>query len=173
MSPEPTLLAALLATTVLVAVPAFGAWHRRRSSRDASEIAMSLQAFALIVQREGRCLPLEAALLARVENLRRRVPEIAAFLLTQHVPRLTPELLSEAAQRLALRLKRRVAFERKMLARTTSGLRRGAVAAAVPPLALLGLTALGTRFSGGALLCLLLVEAFGCCLLWRAARVEV
>ena len=32
-----------------------------------------------------------------------------------------PELLADTAQRLALRLKRRIAFERKMLARTASG----------------------------------------------------
>ena len=40
-----------------------------------------------------------------------------------HAP---PHLVADTAHRLALRLKRRVAFERKMLARTASGRRRGA-----------------------------------------------
>jgi hypothetical protein len=82
-------------------------------------------------------------------------------------------LLADTAQRLALRLKRRVAFERKMLARTASGRRRGALAAAVPPLVLLMMALAGWGLPAGALLVLLLLEASGCWLLWRVARVEI
>ena len=84
-----------------------------------------------------------------------------------------PELLADTAQRLALRLKRRVAFERKMLARTASGRRRGAVAASIPPLALLALHAGGIQVPLAALLFVVALEACGCWLLWRVARVEI
>ena len=85
-----------------------------------------------------------------------------------------PELLADTAQRLALRLKRRVAFERKMLARTASGRRRGAVAAAIPPLVLLALHAGGHRRSRRPRWCsCCAIEAFGCWLLWRLARVGI
>jgi protein-S-isoprenylcysteine O-methyltransferase Ste14 len=69
-------------------------------------------------------------------------PEFSWWLLAHELPRLSPVLVADTAQRLALRLKRRVAFERKMLARTASGRRRGAWAASIPPLALAVLGAL-------------------------------
>ena len=73
----------------------------------------------------------------------------------------------------ALRLKRRVAFERKMLARTASGRRRGAVAAAAPGVTMLALRMAGISLPLTALLLLLCIESLGCWLLWRAAQVEV
>jgi hypothetical protein len=82
-------------------------------------------------------------------------------------------LLADTAQRLALRLKRRVAFERKMLARTASGRRRGAVAASIPPLVLLAFHAGGIQIPLAALLFVVAIEACGCWWLWRVARVDI
>jgi hypothetical protein len=101
------------------------------------------------------------------------VPEVISFEVALGLARATPEVLADAAQRLALRLKRRVAFERKMLARTRSGLLRGACAAAAAPFALLALSATGVAVPPGALALLLALEALGCWLLWRLAHVEV
>ena len=170
---EPASIAALLAMAGLVALPALDAWRRRSSSREASAVAAALQAFSVTVRQEQRCIPLDAQMLGRVERLRAGVPEVAAFVLAPQLPHLTPEFLADAAQRLALRLKRRVAFERKMLARTTSGLRRGAVAAALPPLAVLGLAAAGLPLPLSGLASMFLIEALGCGLLWRVARVQI
>jgi hypothetical protein len=173
MPPEPAFIGALLAITVLIALPALDAWRRRLLSREASGAALALQEFALTVRREMRCVPLDAPLQRRVERLRRGVPEVTAFLLAQQLAHLSPEFLADAAQRLALRLKRRVAFERKMLARTTSGLRRGAVVAALAPAVVLVLAAAGLPLPAGGLVVLFLFEALGCGLLWQVARVEI
>jgi len=171
MFAESASFAAALLIAGLIALPALCAHARRRASRDASEVAVQLIEFAASVRGAARCLPLEAAWLARVEQL--RMPEFVSFLLAQELARPNPELLADTAQRLALRLKRRVAFERKMLARTASGRRRGALAAAVPPVALLGMTLAGQELPLGALAVLLVLEALGCWLLWRVARVEI
>ena len=171
MFTESALLAAALLIAGLIALPALCAQARRRASRNASVIALQLGEFAASVRSEGRCLPLDAALLARAEAL--HMPEFVAFVLAQELARPNPELLADTAQRLALRLKRRVAFERKMLARTASGRRRGALAAAVPPVVLLVMALAGSGLPAGALLVLLFLEAFGCWLLWRVARVEI
>jgi hypothetical protein len=72
-----------------------------------------------------------------------------------------------------LRLKRRVAFERKMLARTAPGRWRGSIAAAAPAVVLLALAGAGIVLPEPTLLWLLALETLGCWLLWRAARVEV
>ena len=128
---EGALLAAALLIAGLIALPALCARARRRASRDASEVAAQLIEFAARVRGAARCLPLDAVWLARVEQL--RMPEFVSFLLAQELARPNSALLADTAQRLALRLKRRVAFERKMLARTASGRRRGALAAAVSP----------------------------------------
>jgi hypothetical protein len=82
-------------------------------------------------------------------------------------------LVAECAQWLALRLRRRIAFERKMLARTASGLRRGAVAASAPPLAALLMQSVGIDIPVGVRITLLAVEVVGCVMLWRLARVEI
>jgi hypothetical protein len=82
-------------------------------------------------------------------------------------------LLADAARRLALRLKRRVAFERKMLARTATGRRRGAIAAATPAATLVALRLADVVLPLPAMVLLIVMEAFGCWLLWRLARVEV
>jgi hypothetical protein len=171
MFTESALLAAALLIAGLIALPAMCAQARRRASRDASEVAVHLSEFAAGVRSERRCLPLDAHWLARAEAL--RMPEFASFVLAQELARPDPLLLADTAQRLALRLKRRVAFERKMLARTAAGRRRGAAAAAVPPLVLLIMSMTGWSLPAGALLTLLFLEAFGCWLLWRVARVEI
>jgi hypothetical protein len=173
MPPESASLSALLVIGILIALPALDAWRRRSLSREASAAALALQEFALAVRQEMRCVPVDPALQQRVERLRRGVPEVAAFLLAPQLAHLSPEYLADAAQRLALRLKRRVAFERKMLARTTSGLRRGAVAAALPPVVALLLAAAGLSLPTDGLVLLLLIEALGCGLLWHVARVEI
>jgi hypothetical protein len=171
MFTESALLAASLLIAGLIALPALCARARRRASRAASEVAIQLGEFAASVRGEGRCLPLDAVWLARAEAL--HMPEFVSFLLAQELARPNPALLADTAQRLALRLKRRVAFERKMLARTASGRRRGALAAAVPPLVLLVMALTGSGLPAGALLVLVLLEASGCWLLWRVARVEI
>ena len=171
MFTESALLAAALLIAGLIALPALCAQARRRASRDASAVAIQLDEFAASVRSAGRCLPLDAAWLARAEAL--HMPEFVSFLLAQELARPNPVLLADTAQRLALRLKRRVAFERKMLARTASGRRRGACAASVPLLVLLMMALAGWALPAGALLVLLLLEASGCWLLWRVARVEI
>jgi Flp pilus assembly protein TadB len=173
MFTEYALLAAALLIAGLIALPALCARARRRASRDAREVAIRLDEFAASVRSTARCLPLDAAWLARAQAL--QMPEFVSFLLAQELARPNPLLLADTAQRLALRLKRRVAFEHKMLARTASGRRRGALAAAVPPLVLLVMAHTGSGLPAGALLVLLLLllEASGCWLLWRVARVEI
>lgn len=175
MFADPLLLAALPAIAGFIALPALIALHRRRVTREATEVAVALAEFASAVQREGaragRSPSLDADLCARAQRL--RVPECASLQLAQDLPQASAELLADTAQRLALRLKRRVAFERKMLARTASGRRRGAVAAAIPPLVLLLLQAGGLAIPLAALVFVIGIEAFGCWLLWRLARVEI
>lgn len=174
MSADTLLLAALPGIAGFIALPAFIAVCRRRATREASQVAGALAEFALSVRRNlerARHEPLDADLCARARRL--CVPEFASLQLVQDLPHAGPELLADTAQRLALRLKRRVAFERKMLARTASGRRRGAVAAAVPPLVLLFLNAGGFAVPGATLVVVIGIEAFGCWLLWRLARVEI
>ena len=154
-----------------IALPGAAAWRRRRASRQASEVAAELVNFAAAVRREARCLPLDEPLRARIVRL--RIDESVSLQLAQELQRGGPSLLADAAQRLALRLRRRVAFERKMLARTAPGLRRGAVAASLPPALALCLHLVGGDLPLGAQLTLLFVEATGCTLLWRSARVEI
>jgi hypothetical protein len=173
MTADDSLWFALVAVAALIGLPAFGAWRRRALSREASRVAEELQAFAFVVRREERREALSAELVGHLERLRSGVPEIIGFLVTQQLPQLTPESQADAAQRLALRLKRRVAFERKMLARTAPGLRRGAVAAAIPPLVVLTMAGWGSEPPAVALGALLALEMLGCWLLWRTVRVEV
>jgi len=171
MADEALLFAALLALAGIIALPAVMAFRQRRVSREASEIANALAGFALTVRSSSRCQPLDATLQRRAQRL--RIPELAPLLLALELPHASPQLLAETAQRLALRLKRRVAFERKMLARTASGRRRGAVAAAVAPLAFIALRGAGMQPPFVMFVFLLLVEACGCWMLWRLARVEI
>jgi Flp pilus assembly protein TadB len=156
---------------VLIALPALAAAARRRAMREASDVAGALSALALAARQQAACPPLDATLRERLRRL--RAPEFTWLLLVLELPQAKPELLADTAQRLALRLKRRVAFERKMLARTASGRRRGAVAATVPPLVLVALHASGMQLPLAALLFVVALQAFGCWLLWRVARVEI
>jgi hypothetical protein len=165
--------AALLAVAMLIGLPAFGAWRRRELSREASRVAEELHAFAFVVRRDGKRVSLSAELVSHLERLRSGVPEIVGFLLTHQLAQLAAETQADAAQRLALRLKRRVAFERKMLARTASGLKRGAVAAAMPPLVVLTMAGWGAQPPMVALGLLFGLEMLGCWLLWRTVRVEL
>ena len=171
MGVEPALLATCLALGVLVALPSLLAGRRRRVSREQSEIANAFIEFAGSVRREQRRLTLDDRWLARARRL--SIPEMITFEFVHDLAAPAPVLLAETAQRLGLRLKRRVAFERKMLARTASGRWRGSLAAAAPAMALLALAAAGVTLPPGALLLLLAVEALGCWLLWRLAYVEV
>lgn len=166
------LLVLAVIMAVLVAFPAMAAWRRRARSRGDSEIALALQAFALDLRRDSASRP-DPELLARIAGLALRVPEARAFLFALELTRLTPPLLADAAQRLGLRLRRRVAFERKMLARTRSGLRRGAVAAAIPAALAMGFSAFDVRLPAASLASLLMLEATGCFLLWRITRTVV
>jgi len=139
--------------------------------REASDVACALGALALAARKSPACPPLDASLRERAERL--GAPEFTWLLLAHELPQAGPDLLADTAQRFALRLKRRVAFERKMLARTASGRRRGAVGAAIPPLALVALHAGGIQMPLAALLFVVAIEACGCWLLWRVARVEI
>jgi hypothetical protein len=171
MPADVALLASLGFFAVLIALPALGAASRRRAMREASEVAGELSALAQDVRERAVCQPIPEMLCVRARRL--RTPEFASLLLAQELTQRDPRLLADAAHRLALRLKRRVAFERKMLARTASGRRRGAVAASVPPAVLLAMHAGGLRVPLAALVFILAVEACGCWLLWRIARVEI
>ena len=169
---DPGLLGACLVVGILIALPAALAGRRRRLSRELSEVASALIDFAVAVRRAGQ----RAAASMRVcwrAPVGCGIPEWISFEFAQAMPAPDPELLADSAQRLALRLKRRVAFERKMLARTAAGRWRGSIAAAARPLVLLGLAAAGIVLPLAALAWLLALEALGCWLLWRAARVEV
>ena len=169
IDPSPLLAWPLLGG--FIALPALAAWRRRRESREASAVAGDLAAYAVAVRGAGRCLPMEDALVARIARL--RLADAAALRMAQELERGGAAALAGAAQRLATRLRRRVAFQRKMLARTAPGLRRGAIAASVPPLLLLALQWLGTEIPVVAQFSLFAAEAAGCALLCRLARVEI
>lgn len=165
------MLGACALIAVLISLPASLAHRRRRASCEVADVATALIEFAVSVRSAGRSLPLDENLLLRARRL--RIPEMISFEFVQALSAPAPELLAESAQRLGLRLKRRVAFERKMLARTAAGRWRGSIAAAAPAGALLALAAAGVVLPATALILLLLLEGLGCWLLWRAARVEV
>jgi hypothetical protein len=135
---------------------------------------MALAEFAAASRRALRgAIPVNRSMNLSARAQRLRVPEFASLQPVQDLPQARPELLADTAHRLALRLKRRIAFERKMLARTASGRRRGALAAIIPPLLLLVLHASGLVAPIELLAFVTCLEAFGCWLLWRLARVEI
>jgi len=171
MSSDALLLACMLAFAAFIALPAVAAARRRHAMCEASEVAGMLAAIARDLRCRAPYPPPDASLWRRARQL--NAPEFPALLLAQELAGPGDDLLADTAQRFATRLKRRVAFERKMLARTASGRRRGAIAASLPPLALLMLRAGGIDIPFAALLFVVAVEAFGCWLLWRLARVEI
>ncbi len=155
--------ASMVVFAVLIALPALAAASRRppcaRPATSPARWARWRWRFARVrcVRRSmSRCASVRSACGA---------PEFASLVLAHELPRPSPELLADTAQRLALRLKRRVAFERKMLARTASGRRRGSVAAAIPPVVLLALPAAGMPIPFAALWFVVAIEASaaGCC----------
>ena len=162
MDTDVALSLACLLITVLVILPVVEASRQRRASRESSAVATALLVNAGIVDDE---------FMARLRRL--AIPETMPFEFARQFGPQDPALLADAAQRLALRLKRRAAFERKMLARTASGRRRGAIAAAVPPLVLLCSAGFGFEVPVVALVFVVCAEAFGCWLLWRLARVGI
>jgi hypothetical protein len=171
MLPEALWFGAWMLLALFIALPALSAWRRRVRSREASEVASLLVDFAGEVRRSPQASPLSPSLKSRLESL--MLHEATSLMLSEELGRGGVEVQADAAQRLALRLKRRVAFERKMLARTASGLRRGALAALIPPAAVLAMHAIGWELPGGAQLLLWLIELTGCTLLWRIAHVEI
>jgi hypothetical protein len=167
-------VSALLAWSLLlffIALPALAAWARRRESRATSAVASGLAEYAAAVRLAARCLPLDDTL--RLRLMRLRLAEAMSLQLAQEAERAGPMVLADVAQRLATRLRRRVAFERKMLARTAPGLRRGALAACLPPALVLMLQASGLQIPAATQLALAVAEALGCLLLWRVARVDI
>jgi hypothetical protein len=171
MSSDAFLLASMLVFAAVIAMPAIAAARRRHALCEASEVAGLLAVMACELRSSALCPPSDAPLWRRAERL--NAPEFPALLLARELAAPGADLLADTAQRFATRLKRRVAFERKMLARTASGRRRGAVAASIPPVALLLLRAVGIDIPLAALLFVVVVEAGGCWLLWRFARVEI
>ena len=166
MTTELTAFAAILMFALVLAWPALVAWWRRGASREASEVASALEAFAVVARRGPNCPEIDATLTARMSRM--HMPELGAFRLAPSLPHATPELVADAAARLALRLRRRIAFERKMLARTASGRRRGAIAGAVPSVVLLALASGGAQVPTAALLLLIAAQCLGC---WLQARI--
>jgi hypothetical protein len=168
---SPLLLVACVALGGFVALPAAAAFQLRRRSRECSDLALQLVEYAASVRRDQRVRNFDDSLLERARSL--GVPETLSFGYLRGIANPDPDLLADAAQRLALRLKRRVAFARKMLARTASGRRRAALAASTPACLLMGLGATGVVVPAGTLLVLLTLEGIGCWLVWNVARVEV
>jgi len=166
MTTDLTLFVAIAMLGSVLAWPALVAWWRRGVSRDASDIAAALETFSADTRRATHCPEIDAVLARRVARL--RMPEIGAFRLAPILPNATPELVADAAARLALRLRRRIAFERKMLARTASGRRRGAIAGAIPPVLLLTLAGSGVEVPAVALVLLIAAQGVGC---WLQARI--
>ena len=163
------LVCAVLAA--LIAWPSVAALQARRRSRECSVLAGRLAEFAVAVRREQRALAIEDSLLEAAAHL--AIPERPSFEYLRELAHPEPELLADAAQRLALRLKRRVAFTRKMLARTASGRRRAALAATAPAFLLVIVRAMGVIVPLPALVLLIGLEAAGCWLVWRLARIGV
>lgn len=170
MPADSALALACLLIAALAAVPAFEVLRRRRLSRETSEVATALIELASSLRIAPVANLPDDALVARVRRL--GMPEAITFEFV-HSGRAAPALLADTAQRLALRLKRRVAFERKMLARTAPGRRRGAIATAAPGVTMLGLRMADLVLPVPAMAVLIALEAFGCWLSWRVARVEV
>ena len=171
MSPELPALGACAVIALCMSLPSGAALWRRQRSRESSAVASALAAFASEVQRRNQCLPLDDELLSRARKL--RIPEMVSFNYAHELTRPQPELLAAALQRLALRLKRRVAFERKMLARTAPGRRRASVAAAASIVAILALQIAGLAPPAPLLLAASVLVALGSALCWRVSRVEV
>lgn len=171
MFPDALFFCAWLLLALFIAMPALSAWRRRLRSREASDIAACLAEFAAQVRRGTQIASLDPVLKTRLGSL--RLHEATSLILAEELGRGGAEMQADAAQRLALRLRRRVAFERKMLARTASGLRRGALAALIPPAAVLLLHSVGWEMPAVTQLVLWLIELAGCALLWRIARVEI
>jgi hypothetical protein len=169
MSTEITAVAAVLMLGFVLAWPVVLAAWRRRVNRNASEAAGALEAFAAEARRATQCLEIEPSLAAQVARL--RMPELGAFRLVPVLPNATPALVSDAAARLALRLRRRISFERKMLARTAPGRRRAAAAGALPCVLLLAIAATGAGIPAAALLLLAFAQGVGCWLQVRIAHV--
>jgi hypothetical protein len=171
MSPDLLPLGACALIALCTSLPSCAALWRRRRSRESSAVANALATFASEVRRRHVCLPLDEALLARARRL--RIPEMVSFHYAHQLSRPQPELLAAAVHRLALRLKRRVAFERKMLARTAPGRRRAAIAATASIVAILALQMAGLAPPAVLLVGASLLGALGSALCWRLSRVEV
>lgn len=171
MSTDHASLVAVLVLAMVLAWPAvFAAW-RRHVNRGASEVAAALEAFADRSRLSDMLVEVDAALAQRIARL--RLPEYNAFEVAPRLPNATPALVAAAAARLALRLRRRIAFERKMLARTASGRRRGAIGGALPPLVLLGFAGSGADLPGLVLLLLIGALGLGSWLQVRIAKVAI
>jgi hypothetical protein len=171
MSPDYLPLGACAAIAVVMALPSWAALQRRNRSRESSAVASSLSAFAAEVRRRQVCLAVDGELLARARRL--RIPEMASFEYARELPSPQPELLAAAVHRLALRLKRRVAFERKMLARTAPGRQRALVAAASCIAAIEILQVTDLLPPAVLLAAVPALIAVGSALCWRVSRVEV
>jgi hypothetical protein len=171
MVSEVTQALCLMLLGIFIALPALAAWRRRRVSPPASHHAAPLSRYSPEVRRSAARLPLEAEVLSGLRRL--SWADAQSLDLAGELSRAGPEVLANVAQRLATRLRRRVAFERKMLARTAPGLRRGALAALVPPVVVMSAQVLGVDVPPLTLLTLWFAELTGCLLLWRLARVEI
>jgi Flp pilus assembly protein TadB len=166
---------ALLCILGAVAMPALLAWGEDRRNRRASDFASGLQLFAREVRARQVLLPLPADLESKGGAL--GFPEYTPFLVALTLPRLAPPELAAATERFATRVRRRITFERKMRARTLSGRRRAAIAAALPVVLALAF-AEAPRGEGDPLpfvsiLLVALLECAGAALLWRFATVEI
>ncbi len=171
MSPELLPIGACATIALVMALPSWAALQRRNRSRESSAVASALVDFARELRSGHVNLRLDAELLARTRRL--RIPEMVSFDFARELPCPQPELLAAAVHRLALRLKRRVAFERKMLARTAPGRRRALVAAAACITAIVGLQVWDLIPPTLLLLMTSALAALGSALCWRVSRVDI
>lgn len=171
MTPYIAPLLACLLLSALLALPACAAFRRRSVSREHSAVAAALVEFAGVLRRSNQELPFDEGLLARVRRL--DAPELLGLEFACALKRPEPELLADTAQRLALRLKRRVAFERKMLARTAPGRWRAALAGGACVIVILVLSMVGMVLPNTLLVLVLSLGAIGCWFSWRVAQVDV
>ena len=163
---------ALLTLFVLVAFPAVAAWRRRAQSREDSELALELQAFALAVRREAITAP---------------DPEFLGANLAAHAPRARDTRLPVrggadapdtgaagrygAAPRSAPSPAGGIRTQDACAHALGSAARRGA--AALPAVLAASLVPLGLHLPDITIAFLLLLEMLGCFLLWRITRAAV
>ena len=172
MSSDAALLASMVVFAALIALPALAAASRRRAMREASDVAGALSALAVVGSQERGVSAARRVVVASVRSACMRPSS----------PRCCWRTNCRAPLRSCWRTRRNGwhcassgawPSNARCSRAPRPGRRRGAVAASIPPLALLALHAGGIQVPLAALLFVVAIEACGCWLLWRVARVEI